>query len=117
MIDQALVVVDTAGIIQIWSAGAERLFGHDAASVVGQGLNVLVPPQYRERHWQGFHAAMAGDNMAIDRAAVNIPALHRNGDVLRLAVRLLVLRDGHQRALGAMAIFTPDEEPTLLPRL
>jgi PAS domain S-box-containing protein len=117
MIDQALVVVDTTGIIQIWSAGAEKLFGYDAASVVGQGLNVLVPPQYRERHWQGFHTAMDGANMAIDRAAVNVPALHRNGNILRLAVRLLVLRDGHQRVLGAMAIFAPDEEPTLLPRM
>ncbi|MDZ4278955.1 MAG: PAS domain S-box protein [Dehalococcoidia bacterium] len=32
----AIVMVDPAGVIRMWSPGAERLFGHDAASAVGR---------------------------------------------------------------------------------
>jgi PAS domain S-box-containing protein len=118
MLDQAVVVADKTGTVRVWTPGAETLFGHDADAAVGQSLDILVPPEYREHHWRGFHAAMKGDNLNIDRASVNVPALHRDGAILRLAVRLLVLRDAQQNVVGAMAIFTKDDGPaSALPRL
>jgi len=118
MLDEAIVIADKAGVIQIFSPGAERLFGHSAASAIGQKLDLLVPPEYREHHWRGFHAAMSGDNVAIDRASANVPVLARDGTVMRAAVRLLVLRDAKQRSIGAMAIFAADDDPSSpLPRL
>lgn len=118
MPDQAMVVADTNGVIRLWNAGAEALFGYDASGAVGQSLDLIVPPEYREHHWNGFHAAMQGDQTAIDRVSANIPALSRGGATLRVTVRLLVLRDAKQAIAGAMAIFIPDDgEATTLPRL
>jgi PAS domain S-box-containing protein len=117
MSDQALIMADSEGVIRAWNSGAEVLFGYDAASAIGQTLDLVIPPEYREHHWRGFRAAMQGDNLAIDRASVNVPVLSRNG-THRLAVRLLVLRDAKQRIAGALAIFAPDDDPASpLPRL
>jgi PAS domain S-box-containing protein len=116
MADQALIMADREGVIRAWNSGAEALFGHDAASAIGQTLDLVVPPEYREHHWRGFRAAMQGDNLAIDRAAVNVPVLSHSHS--RLAVRLLVLRDAKQRIAGALAIFVADDDSgSPLPRM
>src|SRR5262245_13579022 len=115
---QAIVVADTDGVIRLWNAGAEALFGYDAPSAVGKSLDLIVPPEFREHHWKGFRAAMQGDQTAIDRVSANIPALSRSGAALRVTVRLLVLRDATQAIAGAMAIFIPDDgQAATLPRL
>jgi PAS domain S-box-containing protein len=118
MSDQAIVIAAKTGVIQTWNGAAENLFGYDAASAVGQSLDLIVPAEYREHHWRGFRAAMDGDNLNIDRAAVNVPVLCRDGSILRAAVRLLVLRDAKQSVVGAMAIFVRDDDAgSSLPRL
>ena len=118
MPDQAIVIADPAGVIQVFNTGAERLFGQQAGNVIGQRLDALIPPEYRAHHWRGFNAAMAGDDLAIDRAAANVPILRGSGESARAAVRLLVLRDAKQQIVGAMAIFVADDDPASpLPRL
>ena len=53
----ALVMVDAAGVIRVWSPGAEALFGYDEASAVGPTLDLIVPEGSRERHRGAFRAA------------------------------------------------------------
>ena len=50
----AMVIADTEGLICFWSCGAEELTGHPAASAVGHSLDLIVPPEYRPRHWTGY---------------------------------------------------------------
>jgi PAS domain S-box-containing protein len=116
--EPALVFAGPSGVVRIWNPGAESLFGHSAAEAIGQTLDLIVPPEYRERHWAGFRAAMGAGDGKIDRASANIPALHRDGTILRVAVRLLVIHDARNRAAGAMAVFVADDEAASpLPRL
>jgi PAS domain S-box-containing protein len=114
----ALVFAEPSGVIRIWNAAAESLFGHRAADAVGQTLDLIVPPDYRAHHWAGYRAAMAAADGNIDHASFNIPALHRDGSTIRVTVRLLVIHDGRNRVAGAMAVFVPDDGSTpALPRL
>jgi PAS domain S-box-containing protein len=116
--EPALVFAEPSGVVRIWSSGAESLFGHSAVEAIGQTLDLIVPPEYRERHWAGFRAAMGAGDGKIDRASANIPVLHRDGTILRVAVRLLVVYDGRDRVAGAMAVFSADDEAAPpLPRL
>ncbi|MPZ38792.1 MAG: PAS domain S-box protein [Rhizobiales bacterium] len=118
MAEPALVFAEPSGVVRIWNSGAESLFGHPAAEAIGQTLDLIVPPDYRERHWAGYRAAMAASDGNIDHASFNIPALHRDGTVMRVEVRLLVLHDSRNRVAGAMAVFSADEETApSLPRL
>jgi PAS domain S-box-containing protein len=116
--EAAVIFAEPSGVIRSWNSGAEALFGHAAADAIGQTLDLIVPPEFRERHWAGFKAAMAAGDGKIDRASANIPTLHRDGTVMRLAVRLIVLHDARNRATGAMAVFVSDDETAPpLPRL
>jgi two-component system sensor kinase FixL len=49
-IPEAMVVIDERGLIQSFSAAAERLFGYSAADVIGQNVKILMPSPYRESH-------------------------------------------------------------------
>jgi PAS domain S-box-containing protein len=114
----ALVFAEPSGVIRIWNSAAETLFGHPAVEAIGQTLDLIIPPEYRERHWAGYRAAMAAADGNIDHSSFNIPALHRDGTVKRVEVRLLVVHDSRNRVAGAMAVFAPDDDNAPpLPRL
>jgi two-component system sensor kinase FixL len=49
-IPDAMVVIDDGGIIQSFSATAERLFGWSADEAVGRNVSVLMPEPYRSAH-------------------------------------------------------------------
>jgi PAS domain S-box-containing protein len=67
-----MIVVDRGGVIRYWSEDAERLTGHRAPDAVGQTLDLVVPPEYRPRHWAGFEAAMQTGTARAEGAAANI---------------------------------------------
>ena len=49
-VPDALVVINTEGLIQSFSAAAERLFGFSSDEVLGRNVSVLMPSPYREEH-------------------------------------------------------------------
>ena len=49
-VPDAMVVIDRRGIIQSFSAAAERLFGYSAAEVKGRNVSMLMPSPHREQH-------------------------------------------------------------------
>jgi two-component system sensor kinase FixL len=46
----ALIVINERGMIQSFSAAAERMFGWSASEVVGRELNMLMPQPYAREH-------------------------------------------------------------------
>ena len=49
-VPDAMIVIDERGIMQSFSAAAERLFGYTAAEVIGKNVKLLMPSPYREDH-------------------------------------------------------------------
>jgi two-component system, LuxR family, sensor kinase FixL len=49
-VPDAMIVIDERGVMQSFSAAAERLFGHNAADVIGKNVKLLMPSPYREGH-------------------------------------------------------------------
>lgn len=46
----ALIVIDEAGLVQSYSAAAERMFGWSASEVLGRNVKMLMPSPYRGQH-------------------------------------------------------------------
>jgi PAS domain S-box-containing protein len=111
----ALVMTDAEGVIRYWSDGAQALTGHPAATAVGGSLDLIVPPDYRERHWAGFRAAMASGTAKFEGGSANIPVLCADGIVRRWPGRFTLIRDARGRAVGAAAalITAADGDPPL----
>jgi two-component system sensor kinase FixL len=49
-VPDGMIVIDAQGIIQTFSAGAERTFGYTASEVIGRNVSMLMPSPYREKH-------------------------------------------------------------------
>ncbi|HEY7298195.1 MAG TPA: PAS domain S-box protein [Xanthobacteraceae bacterium] len=49
-VPDAMVIIDERGIIQSFSATAERLFDFSANEVQGRNVSMLMPPPYRQEH-------------------------------------------------------------------
>ena len=49
-VPDAMVVIDEKGIIQSFSATAERLFGFTAGEIQGRNVSMLMPSPYRHEH-------------------------------------------------------------------
>jgi two-component system sensor kinase FixL len=52
-VPDAMIVIDSKGLIQSFSTTAERLFGHKVSEVRGKNVSMLMPSPYREAH-DGF---------------------------------------------------------------
>ena len=46
----AIIVIDERGIMESYSAAAQRLFGYAAVEALGRNVSMLMPSPYRERH-------------------------------------------------------------------
>ncbi len=49
-VPDGLILINERGIIQSFSAAAERLFGYRADEVKGRNVSMLMPSPYREKH-------------------------------------------------------------------
>lgn len=101
----AIISTDRQGIIRFWNPGATRIFGFAAAEAVGQSLDIIIPENFRKRHWDGFERTMqsgeshygAGDILAV-------PSLTKAGQRISVEFTIVILRDAQQRPAGTAAI-------------
>jgi two-component system sensor kinase FixL len=49
-VPDAMIVIDSKGIIQSFSTAAERLFDYSAEEVIGRNVKMLMPQPYRDAH-------------------------------------------------------------------
>ena len=85
----AVVTADSAGNIVSWNRGAEIIFGYVEAEVIGQPLTILMPHRYSDLHLAGVKRALAGGKPhIIDRGAVELEGLRKNGSEFPLEISL-----------------------------
>jgi PAS domain S-box-containing protein len=105
MDDHAIVGADASGIIQLWSSGAETLFGHATAQAVGKTLDLIVPEAFRDQHWNGFRHAMAVGSSKLDGQSTEIPVRCQDGGTVVFKASFMLLRDAARKVIGALVIF------------
>lgn len=105
----AIVMADPSGHITHWSPGATQLFGYTADQALGASLDLIVPAEDHERHWAGFRRAMTTGHGRLEGATANIPVHCQDGSVLAFPGRFGLVRDGHNRVVGALAVWSGRE--------
>ena len=100
----AIIFVDKDGMIRLWNAGAEAMFGYRAAEMEGQSLDRIIPDPLRARHNEGFRRVMASgaSRYAVDLLAV--PGLKKDGSRISLEFTITLIKDDEGTVLGAAAI-------------
>jgi PAS domain S-box-containing protein len=91
----AMVIVGEDGRIELVNTHAETLFGYPRQEMVGQPVEMLVPPRYRsghERHRRGYAAAPATRPMG---AGLDLYGRRKDGTEFPVEISLSPLETAH----------------------
>lgn len=90
----AVVWADAEGVIRYWNRGAEELFGWTTADALGQSMDMIIPENLRDRHWEGYHRVMGGGESRYGRHdLLKVPALRADGS--RVSIEFTLQRAEH----------------------
>lgn len=95
----AIIGVDTKGLVRVWNEGAEELFGYGTDQAQGRDVDDLLLPQGDS--WQAEAAFLWSD--VADRGAVSNYQTHRTdaeGTTFPVSLTLTVIQDDKGHPLG-----------------
>ncbi len=100
----AVLFTDREGMIRIWNAGAERIFGWTAAEALGQSMDLIIPERLRSRHWANWDRVMDTGVTRYATEVLAVPALRKDGAPLSIEFTIQLVRDDAGKILGPVAI-------------
>ena len=103
----AIIFADREGIIRLWNAGAETIFGYPAAEALGHSLDLIIPDRLRARHWEGYRRVIARGITHDDRRLLAVPALRKDGRQISLEFTVVMVHEPPGEVLGIAAVL-PD---------
>ena len=101
---EAIILGDAKGIIRLWNAAAEALFGFTAEEAIGHSMDLIIPERLRGRHWDGYHKVMAtgvsryghGDLLAV-------PAVTKDGRTISIEFTIQMVKGATGEIVGPVA--------------
>jgi PAS domain S-box-containing protein len=100
----AVLFTDREGVIRIWNAGAERIFGWTAAEALGKSMDLIIPDRLRARHWQNWDRVMETGQTRYATEVLAVPALRKDGAPLSIEFTIQLVRDDAGHILGPAAV-------------
>ncbi len=100
----AVIFADRSGRIARWNRASAALFGFNAAEMLGQSLDLIVPGHLRAAHWRGFDDAMANGVLKLQGRPTLTRTGHKSGRKLYIEMTFaLVAVDGVVQGSVAVA--------------
>ncbi len=99
----AVIYADEQGIIRLWNAGAETIFGFSAAEALGQCMDIIIPERHRARHWEGYERVMQTGVTKDGRELLAVPALRKGGGQISIEFNVALVRSPDGKILGVAA--------------
>jgi PAS domain S-box-containing protein len=98
----AILSLDTGGLIQSWNEGAQRIFGYSADEIVGKSISILVPPErLASGELEQLHRRVMETGVARNVATRR---LHKDGRVLSVNLTRTLLRDEKGEIVGSSSV-------------
>jgi PAS domain S-box-containing protein len=96
----AVIAADQSGLVTVWNAAAERIFGYTAGEMLGRSVARIVPESLRDAHERCYARSMA--KLPIPASdEFTLPGIHRDGTSLSLRGALCGLASEDGRTVGA----------------
>ncbi|HEY6774104.1 MAG TPA: PAS domain S-box protein [Oxalicibacterium sp.] len=100
----AIIFADRNGLVRVWNSGAERIFGHKAADVIGGTLDLIIPERMLQAHNNGFNHAVSTGDMKYENKVLTTRSMHKDGTRIYVDMSFGLIRDEAGNVLGAQAI-------------
>ncbi|WP_421577302.1 PAS domain S-box protein [Shinella sp. M31] len=98
--DDAIVSKDIHGVIQTWNKGAERVFGYEAADVVGKSITILIPPDRQDEEPEILARICRGEHIEHYETV----RMRKDGGLLDVSLTVSPLKNGAGQIIGASKI-------------
>ncbi|MDP4003322.1 sensor histidine kinase [Methylobacterium sp. NEAU K] len=95
-VPEAMVAIDEAGLIHLFSTAAERLFGYAAAEAVGQNVRILMPEPMRGEHDAYLDRYRRTRERRIIGTNRVVTGLRRDGTTFPMELSIGEMRSGDQ---------------------
>ena len=102
--EDAVIFGDAEGKVRLWNTGAERIFGFRADEVVGKSMDLIIPENLRERHWEGYDQTMKTGRTQYSRNLLAVPAIRKDGARISIEFTITLIRNDDGKLLGPAAI-------------
>jgi PAS domain S-box-containing protein len=96
----AILSVTLDGVITSWNAGAERMFGYDAADIIGQSVLRICPAECAEETLRNIARVREGERPRPFEAV----RLHKDGTPVTVLTTISPIKDATGRIAGASGI-------------
>ena len=106
LVDQApdgMIFAGMDGVISVWNAAAERIFGFTAEAAIGQDLNIIIPEGLRDAHWTGYDRALAAGDTKYRGQSLPTKALNADGSQIYVELSFAIVHDRDGAVIGALA--------------
>jgi PAS domain S-box-containing protein len=100
----AIIFADKEGVIRLWNAGAEAMFGYRTDDMAGRNLDLIIPENLRARHNEGYRRVMAAGHSRYGAELLAVPGLKKDGPRISLEFTITLIKDDQGEVLGAAAI-------------
>jgi two-component system sensor kinase FixL len=96
-VPDAMIVINTRGIMQSFSATAEKLFGYRAEEVMGQNVSILMPEPYSSQHDSYLARYLATGERRIIGLGRLVVGQRRDGSTFPMELSVGEARSGERR--------------------
>ncbi|MEK6663709.1 MAG: diguanylate cyclase [Pseudomonadota bacterium] len=98
----AVIMIDHAGLVTYWNPAAEQLFGFSAAEIMGHNLHDLIMPErYLARHQEGFAQFGGTGQGALLGRTTEVGAKRKDGTEFPVEIALSAVKlHGQWSAVG-----------------
>ncbi|HEU4683175.1 MAG TPA: PAS domain S-box protein [Nitrospira sp.] len=91
----AVVTMDSSGLVVEWNPQAEAIFGYGRDEAIGRPLaDLMIPAPYREAHLAGMRRYVSTGEERILRRRVEITALRKHGEEFPVELTVIPLHVG-----------------------
>ena len=85
----AIVSIDSEGIVTQFNPAAERIFGYQRNEAIGKNMaELIIPRKHRERHARGFKTFLETGKGKLSGRTFEIDALRSDGKEIRVEISL-----------------------------
>jgi diguanylate cyclase (GGDEF)-like protein/PAS domain S-box-containing protein len=93
-VDDGIIIINAAGIIESVNPGAERIFGYERAEMIGRDVSMLMPEQTRIQPGKHIRRYLKGGQSTVIGALKEIIAMRKDGTSFPMDLRVTEMRLG-----------------------
>ena len=99
----ATIYSDKQGLVRVWNAAAEKMFGFSAEQALGQSLDIIIPESLRKAHWRGFDMAIAAGVTKHSGKPMATKALRADGSEFYTEMGFALIFNDQGEVVGTVA--------------